>query len=618
MATSNNPRKFSEKIALHNQKQAEETAAFEEVMKDLSLTRAARLQLQKSQYLQLGPSRGQYYGGSLPNVNQIGSGTVDLPFQPSGFLGEALAAAPVSLTPFQSSGLDTSRTTRHHGLVDRVYRERGRLGSPHRRPLSVDKHGRQADSCPYGTVYLSPPADTSWRRTNSDSALHQSTMTPTQPEPFTGGSQDAHQKRVLLLTVPGMEETTSETDKNLSKQTWDTKKTGSRPKSCEVPGINIFPSADQENTTALIPAAHNTGGSLPDLTNIHFPSPLPTPLDPEEPTFPALSSSSSTGNLAANLTHLGIGTGQGMSTPVSSPQHRPAGVSPLSLNSEARRQQAQQQVSPTLSPLSPITQAVAMDALSLEQQLPYAFFTQAGSQQPPPPQPQPPPPPPPASQQQPPPPSQQSPPDNPGQPPMGIDITSAPALQQYRTSAGSPANQSPTSPVSNQGFSPGSSPQHSSTLGSVFGDSYYEQQMAARQANALSHQLEQFNMMETAISSSSLYSPGSTLNYSQAAMMGLMGSHGSLPDTQQLGYPSHSSIPNIILTVTGESPPSLSKELTSTLAGVGDVSFDSDSQFPLDELKIDPLTLDGLHMLNDPDMVLADPATEDTFRMDRL
>ncbi|EHH59377.1 hypothetical protein EGM_09466, partial [Macaca fascicularis] len=468
----------------------------------------SQLQLQKSQYLQLGPSRGQYYGGSLPNVNQIGSGTMDLPFQPSGFLGEALAAAPVSLTPFQSSGLDTSRTTRHHGLVDRVYRERGRLGSPHRRPLSVDKHGRQIsfspeDECPYGTVYLSPPADTSWRRTNSDSALHQSTMTPTQPESFTSGSQDVHQKRVLLLTVPGMEETTSEADKNLSKQAWDTKKTGSRPKSCEVPGINIFPSADQENTTALIPATHNTGGSLPDLTNIHFPSPLPTPLDPEEPTFPALSSSSSTGNLAANLTHLGIGgTGQGMSTPGSSPQHRPAGVSPLSLSTEARRQQA----SPTLSPLSPITQVTVPSSLP------------------------------------------QSPPENPGQPSMGIDIASAPALQQYRTSAGSPANQSPTSPVSNQGFSPGSSPQHTSTLGSVFGDAYYEQQMAARQANALSHQLEQFNMMENAISSSSLYSPGSTLNYSQAAMMGLTGSHGSLPDSQQLGYASHSGIPNIILT----------------------------------------------------------------------
>uniref|UniRef100_A0A803VXR7 CREB regulated transcription coactivator 1 n=1 Tax=Ficedula albicollis TaxID=59894 RepID=A0A803VXR7_FICAL len=575
------------------------------------------LQLQKTQYLQLGQSRGQYYGGSLPNVNQIGNSAMDLPFQ----------------TPFQSSALDTSRTTRHHGLVDRVYRERNRLGSPHRRPLSVDKHGRQISFCPYGTVYLSPPSDTSWRRTNSDSALHQSTMTPAQQESFSGGSQDMQQKRVLLLTVPGMEETTSDADKTLSKQGWDTKKTGSsRPKSCEVPGINIFPSAEQESPAALIPGTHNTGGSLPDLTNIHFPSPLPTPLDPEE-SFPALSSSSSTGNLAANLTHLGLGSGaQGMTTTPAPSQHRQPSVSPLSLGADSRRPQSQQ-MSPTLSPLSPITQAVAMDALSLEQQLPpYPFFTQTSSQQ----------------QQQPavasslpqtPPLLQssglqrgpqlpplsvtvpstipQSPPGSQSQPSMGIDINSA-SLQQYRSNAGSPANQSPTSPVSNQGFSPGSSPQHSSMLGSVFGDSYYEQQMTARQANALSHQLEQFNMIENAISSNSLYSPCSTLNYSQAAMMGLTGSHGSLQESQQLNYSSHGNIPNIILTVTGESPPSLSKELTSSLAGVGDVSFDTDSQFPLDELKIDPLTLDGLHMLNDPDMVLADPATEDTFRMDRL
>ncbi|KAL2294903.1 hypothetical protein Nmel_018044 [Mimus melanotis] len=562
-----------------------------------------QLQLQKTQYLQLGQSRGQYYGGSLPNVNQIGNSAMDLPFQ----------------TPFQSSALDTSRTTRHHGLVDRVYRERNRLGSPHRRPLSVDKHGRQislaqgwhpslqlaagvasvaaltlphVDSCPYGTVYLSPPSDTSWRRTNSDSALHQSTMTPAQQESFSGGSQDMQQKRVLLLTVPGMEETTSDADKTLSKQGWDTKKTGSsRPKSCEVPGINIFPSGEPEGA-ALIPGAHNTGGSLPDLTTIHFPSPLPTPLDPEEAPFPALSSSSSTGNLAANLTHLGLGT-----------------------------------ATQAWLTLLLLLQAVAMDALSLEQQLPpYPFFTQTSSQQ----------------QQQAPvasslpqtppllqssglqrgpqlPPLSvtvpstipQSPPGSQSQPSMGIDINSA-SLQQYRSNAGSPANQSPTSPVSNQGFSPGSSPQ-----------------------------LEQFNMIENAISSNSLYSPCSTLNYSQAAMMGLTGSHGSLQDSQQLNYSSHGNIPNIILTgesptggipkmgghsntpdiiltVTGESPPSLSKELTSSLAGVGDVSFDTDSQFPLDELKIDPLTLDGLHMLNDPDMVLTDPATEDTFRMDRL
>ncbi|XP_017693684.1 PREDICTED: CREB-regulated transcription coactivator 1 isoform X8 [Lepidothrix coronata] len=531
------------------------------------------LQLQKTQYLQLGQSRGQYYGGSLPNVNQIGNSAMDLPFQPNGALAEAFGAVPVSLTPFQSSGLDTSRTTRHHGLVDRVYRDRNRLGSPHRRPLSVDKHGRQVDSCPYGTVYLSPPSDTSWRRTNSDSALHQSTMTPAQQESFSGGSQDMQQKRVLLLTVPGMEEGTSDADKTLSKQGWDTKKTGSsRPKSCEVPGINIFPSADQENTTALIPATHNTGGSLPDLTNIHFPSPLPTPLDPEESTFPALSSSNSTGNLAANLTHLGISTASqaGMTTtPAPSQQHRPPAVSPLSLGADSRRPQSQQ-MSPTLSPLSPITQAVAMDALSLEQQLPpYPFFTQTSSQQ----------------QQQPP--VASSLPQNPPILPSS-GLQRGPQLPPLSVTVPSTIPQSP----------PGSQSQPSMGIDI--------------------NSLEQFNMIENAISSNSLYSPCSTLNYSQAAMMGLTGSHGSLQDSQQLNYSSHGNIPNIILTVTGESPPSLSKELTSSLAGVGDVSFDADSQFPLDELKIDPLTLDGLHMLNDPDMVLTDPATEDTFRMDRL
>lgn len=61
-------------------------------------------------------------------------------------------------------------------------------------------------------------------------------------------------------------------------------------------------------------------------------------------------------------------------------------------------------------------------------------------------------------------------------------------------------------------------------------------------------------MMENAISSSSLYGSGSTLNYSQAAMMGLTSSHGSLQDTQQLGYSSHSGIPNIILTGEAASP----------------------------------------------------------------
>ncbi|XP_070988477.1 CREB-regulated transcription coactivator 1 isoform X1 [Oncorhynchus clarkii lewisi] len=573
MATSNNPRKFSEKIALHNQKQAEETAAFEEVMKDLSITRAARLQLQKTQYLQLGQNRGQYYGGSLPNVNQIGNGTIDMPFQ----------------TPFQGSG-DTSRTTRHHGLVDRVYRDRNRITSPHGRPL--DKHGRQIDSCPYGSVYLSPPPDTSWRRTNSDSALHQSTLNP--QDIFAGGSQDMQPKRVLMLHVPRTEDTESDMDKDEQKQNWDGKKNASSRS--KVPGINIFPSPDQDLTATLMPSAHDTGGgSLPDLTNIQFPPPLPTPLDPEDST---LSASNSTGNLAPSHSHSFGSTSQGQAT---SQQGRQDNM----VNQDSHQHHSLQ-LSPTLSPPLTLAQvAETIDAMTLEAQLSqYAFFSQSSSQQ--------------QQQQQ----TTQgltrlvqlpSPLNTSSiQTQNSMDMNSGSFPQQYRSRAGSSANQSPTSPVSNQGFSPGGSPQHNSILGSVFAD-FYDQQLTSRQTSALSQQLEQFNMID----SSRLYGQGSTLSYSQAAMMGLTGSHGNLQDSQQLGYSSHGNIPNIILTATGESPPRLSKGLSSSSLSA-DISFDADSQFPLDELKIDPLTLDGLHMLNDPDMVLTDPATEDAFRIDRL
>uniref|UniRef100_A0AAQ4QHI0 CREB regulated transcription coactivator 1a n=1 Tax=Gasterosteus aculeatus aculeatus TaxID=481459 RepID=A0AAQ4QHI0_GASAC len=513
MASSNNPRKFSEKIALHNQKQAEETAAFEEVMKDLNITRAARLQFQKTQYLQLGQNRGQYYGGSLPNVNQIGNGNIDL--------------------PFQNSVLDTSRTTRHHGLVERVYRDRNRITSPHRRPPSVDKQGRQISFfCPYSSVYLSPPPDTSWRRTNSDSALHQSAMNPKAQEVFAGGSQELQPKRVLLLTAPGAETSESSADEDLQKQLWDDKK---------MTRVNHLGfTADQELNPSMIPAAHNTGGSLPDLTNIQFPPPLSTPLDPDDTVaFSSLSSSNSTGTLTTNLTHLGISAARiptsSQPTMTVTTQRRQPPVVPLTLTSDLHLQQSPQQLSPTVSSPVNITQ-VSCDfklwtkSLQLWLLAPYICSEVCG----------------------------------------------------FLLSL-----------------------QHIPVVGSIFGDSFYDQQMALRQTNALSHQLEQFNMIENPITSNILYNQCSTLNYTQAAMMGLTGS--SLQDSQQLGYSSHGNIPNIILT-----------ELTNSLAGVGDVSFDADSQFPLDELKIDPLTLDGLHMLNDPDMVLADPATEDTFRMDRL
>lgn len=73
--------------------------------------------------------------------------------------------------------------------------------------------------------------------------------------------------------------------------------------SCHIPFPSIFPSPDQEMTSSLIPAVHNTGGSLPDLTNIQIPPPLPTPLDPDDSSS-TLSASNSTGNLAN--AHMGL------------------------------------------------------------------------------------------------------------------------------------------------------------------------------------------------------------------------------------------------------------------------------------------------------------------------
>lgn len=74
--------------------------------------------------------------------------------------------------------------------------------------------------------------------------------------------------------------------------------------------LSIFTSLEQPSTpTHGVPSGLNTGGSLPDLSSLHFPSPLPTPLDQDEPCYPgssSLSGGGSTGNLASTLTQLGI------------------------------------------------------------------------------------------------------------------------------------------------------------------------------------------------------------------------------------------------------------------------------------------------------------------------
>ncbi|XP_061520363.1 CREB-regulated transcription coactivator 3 isoform X2 [Phycodurus eques] len=622
-----NPRKFSEKIALHNQKQAEETRAFEQLMTDLTVS---RVQFQKIQQLRLSQSRPQYYGGSLPNVNQIGNTSTE--FQ-GGF----------------PSGLDSVRGTRHHGLVERVHRERNRINSPHRRP--IDKHGRQIESSPYGTVYLSPPPDNNWRRdqppwseekrpgfrlisqlnrTNSDSALHTSAMNP--QDPFSviqqmGRGPPYHNASVNEAAVDGSgdvfsfpalpnEEGLRGVSKPLPKQLWEAKKVQSlalRPKSCEVPGINIFPSPEQNPGLSHYQGSLNTGGSLPDLSNLHFPSPLSTPLDPEDNGgYPNLSGGSSTGNLPAAMMHLGISHSQGRSSSLSnptiqaslnncqlqsslsnpsinsslrlsgnSPRRRPAPISPLTLSPGAEpRRGVSKQLSPTMSPsLSPITQGIPLDTSNTPREPP---------------------------------------------PPYPLYQQSQHAVDQARHCQQQHQHQhQPVPPL--QSIALDFNPSQHNNMAALFSDSFMEQQFSSCHNKTLRYQLDQFSLLENAMSSTaggSCFDPSSSSLYSsQAALTGLRGSHGNLHNPMQMAsnmlYSNCTGgLPNIIL--TDESNPSLSKDISNVLSTVPEC-FDSEGGFPLeDELHIEPLSLDGLSMLSDPDMVLPDPSVEDTFRSDRL
>ncbi|NXX02066.1 CRTC2 protein, partial [Larus smithsonianus] len=242
----------------------------------------------QAQKLRLAHSRGPYYSGSLPNVNQIGSGVSD-------FQG-----------PLHSP-LDSTRSTRHHGLVERVQRDPRRMMSPLRRYVrQISFIPSPPAPSPYGPTYLSPPPEPSWRRTNSDSALHTSVMNPNPQDAYLGPSQGA--------PPPGRR--SGESHRRLRKRGWSQgagllgRAMPPRQRRSHTERVSlspsIFPSPDQPANVPLIPSALNTGGSLPDLTNLHFPSPLPTPLDPDETTYPSLSGGNSTSNLANTMTHLGI------------------------------------------------------------------------------------------------------------------------------------------------------------------------------------------------------------------------------------------------------------------------------------------------------------------------
>ncbi|ROL53504.1 CREB-regulated transcription coactivator 2 [Anabarilius grahami] len=639
---------------------------------------SALMSVVQAQKVRLARTQGPYYGGSLPNVNQIGRNASEL--QGS----------------FHSP-LDSSRSTRHHGLVERVHRDR-RFVSPSR------PYRRQMDNSHSSAVYLSPPLDPSWRRnwnsnfpwdksqifhqlptaalnrTNSDSALHTSVMNPPAGDPFAGLSLAAQGRQaVISYPVPPIEENGPD-DGRLLKP-WDSRKLpllSSRPKSCEVPGITVFPSPDQQGGASHGASVLNTGGSLPDLSSLHFPSPLPTPLDPEEPGYPSLSGGSSTGNLTCTLTQLGINSSsafhstgllpslQGtLSNPslqssLSNPNIRsslsshsftnslssaslhsslsnPSLQSSLSSSPSLRSSLSSQSLQSSLSNSSlqsaasnpsyggsgsfaPHTpgQGVALDTskLQMDQRLSqYSFGQQQVQKGPVPAQ-------------------------------TGVH-THRPSSQTAQLHQHNMQNLHKTQNFQMQRPNQNQNPGSYGSVDASQPDSQTEQQTGQNRPLPALQQISELDLYNDSMFLNSLLdepylnlqlSSRQKQNLSLSQQIGLdshdLGSgsvkaHGQqgaleLLESSEQQMLSHNqcqtysdgrhTVPNIIL--TGDSPSGLSKEITHALSGVP--GFEMDPFSSDDSLRMDPLALEGLGMLTDGDLMLADPAVEDSFRSDHL
>ncbi|XP_011304869.1 CREB-regulated transcription coactivator 1 isoform X4 [Fopius arisanus] len=582
-----NPRKFSEKIALLNQKQAEETAAFEAIMREvsdvtsrvasasssvgtsptgtggvpetLSVKSAGASPPQSSGSKHLHINLGNQYtgGGSLPNVNN----TVTKRAPTKDPSPNSAAIHSIDL----KTALSNLEEMQHNPMLYRS-NERGRsmhgVGPMRSRPME-----KRYDTSPYSGTYLSPPLPDTWRRTNSDSALHQSAneaCQATSPIPHRRGS-DAYQHAMG----------------NTSGDTRDGHHGFiERPRSsCEmprVPGIHIYPSSQPPGPQT--PIGNNTG-SLPDLSNVHFPSPLHTPLDQEDHSSStqysngvALENSTSTSQ--QDLQSYGQTTAQ----PPPSASHSPA------------HHYIYQQPHSPVPPQSPKT------SQPQHQQLNSLGSYRTNQQVRPSPQSSP-----------------------------GLTVQGSPLSYSNNPSA-------PPSPTGHPG-------PPSLTSDSIDQNSYFINQA---QAAALQQTFEQFNMMDSTVDPNSINSyigsTNDTSSYTQQNdMINVGGELGSsdggyystspqmayqprTPTTTQQLTPQTPNTPTIILTdfsgTDDLTSPEFAKDLGSSMSG----EFDPDLFTSDDALRqgLGPIDLDGLQMLTDPDMVISDVNAEEHFRLDRL
>ncbi|XP_046463669.1 CREB-regulated transcription coactivator 1-like isoform X4 [Daphnia pulex] len=687
-----NPRKFSEKIALHTQKQAEETADFEKIMNEVRNAKPNQINGDCSpSHLVISPI-SPFRAGSLPNVNSPSTNSTSIDLQSalsnlgdmragreSGYRdrrsagpgggGYSPGSSLGSVRPSRRSDQTTSPNPHSYqmhpsgGLVQ-APQISGSVGSPNLSGSTGAGSGGNNGGLSTNVAYLSPPLDPCWRR-HSDSALHQAAMV--SGDGVIGNASTNLSRRgqdgnnYLNSADPG----------NPSLHLGISIPSDGRPKSCcdvsRVPGINICPGPEPNGIQ--IPIGNNTG-SLPDLTNLQFASPLSDPIDEDDSslqthslysTSPNVVSPSYGGNGLIDHTHplnslnMGLNPGPpGGSSRGSSPGPSPSQrrrphhqLVNLQLRSPSHghssQNHSQNQSSNLLnvpsssmnSRLLHSSKGIALDpsGMSVPSYQSYLYQNSGCG-------------------------ADYGQPISPAHSPTHMMSPSQPiptGHMNYRSNSPGDgtncASSAPPSPVS-QSLSPASSPGLAASpaspftdqmttmncqnqMGSGSGGNLNQMSFYPNQSNVL-NQFEQFNMMDSSsdqahhnygnYKSNQLGQANISMDisldpfYSQPSQFMFGGrlelNQQTAPQTPQ----TPSSIPDIVLQDFSCTPEELARHNSHDLSSAMGSSFEGVDFYPTDDALrdgLDPIDFDGLQILTNSTLV-TDPSTEDHFRLDRM
>jgi len=393
---ASNPRKFSEKIALHNQKQAEETAAFERIMHEVSETRYGQPRLHRptsSNHLHPHPPYipgRSLLGGSLPNVNTMAVNPQLDHMHHRHFDEGKMMSRHTGLEP------------RHSGRID----SRPRPYDPRRAPGLERNRSNLEQNRTNSSIYLPLPPESNWRsrftlsRTNSDSALHQTALGQ-QPGGTGGGGcfaqgppphmQHQHNRKANAANF-------NPNFKMIDKMIPDLQGLN-RPKSCEAPVINVVHSGQVVPPNEVMmsnghlgyhgnqqlalphhpPQIANTG-SLPDLSSIQLPSNLMQHSDSQIRVNPQVDTNMQGRMNPPNVIPPYINKFPRPSSPGKHRRHTHNGPSPLILEEEARRIKYPSSVtSPKMKMASPPANNNNANRNHTNMRPPSQHFTQIGS-----------------------------------------------------------------------------------------------------------------------------------------------------------------------------------------------------------------------------------------------